>query len=84
MTSALDKKGNRILGSEAGERVVNQVIKGKSHFSVQMFHWMGREIMDILFQCIRMERQIRLSVWCLSEPIRHEKMQLSIKSLEVL
>ena len=27
MTSALDKKGNRILGSEAGERVVNQVIK---------------------------------------------------------
>ena len=63
MTSALDKKGNRILGSEAGERVVNQ---------------------DILFQCIRMERQIRLSVWCLSEPIRHEKMQLSIKSLEVL
>ena len=47
-------------------------------------HWMGREIMDILFQCIRMERQIRLSVWCLSEPIRHKKMQLSIKSLEVL
>lgn len=64
--------------------MVNQVIKGKKPFSVQMFHWMGREIMDILFQCIRMERQIRLSVWCLSEPIRHEKMQLSIKSLEVL
>ena len=32
MTSALDKKGNRILGSEAGERVVNQVIKGKKPF----------------------------------------------------
>ena len=33
---------------------------------------------------VEMERQIRLSVWCLSEPIRHKKMQLSIKSLEVL
>lgn len=32
MTSALDKKGNRILGSEAGERVVKQVIKGKKPF----------------------------------------------------
>ena len=32
MTSALDKKENRILGSEAGERVVNQVIKGKKPF----------------------------------------------------
>ena len=81
MTSALDKKGNRILGSEAGERVVKQVIKGKKpFFSTNV----SREIMDILFRCIRMERQIRLSVWCLSEPIRHKKMQLSIKSLEVL
>lgn len=37
MTSALDKKGNRILGSEAGERVVNQVIKGKSRFQYKCF-----------------------------------------------
>ena len=34
MTSALDKNGDRILGSKAGERVVSQVLKGKkSYFS---------------------------------------------------
>ena len=55
--------------------MVNQVIKGKSRFQYKYFALDGTKIMDILFRCIRMERRIRLSVWCLSEPIRHKKMQ---------
>lgn len=59
MTSALDKNGDRILGSKAGERVVSQVLKGKSRILVKTFHWMGRATMDILLRYTRMEVRMK-------------------------
>ena len=53
MTSALDKNGDRILGSPAGDVVAEKVLKKAKAISATIFPWMARSITAITLRSIR-------------------------------
>ena len=67
MTSAVDKNGDRILGSPAGDKVVEKVLNGGEGYFSDMYPWMASYIMAIMFRYTRkVIIQLRLE-WCLPE-----------------
>lgn len=65
MTSALDKNGDRILGSPAGDVVAEKVLKKEKAISATIFPWMARSITAITHRSIRRMILPLRSVWCL-------------------
>lgn len=67
MTSAKDKDGNRILQSEAGEKIQKEVLCAGTNILVRMFLLKELCIMDILLRYISRMIKVHQLEWCSQE-----------------